>query len=126
MPIETLIVDDHEDIRLLWRMMLEAQDGITVVGEAATGEEAVDRYRALRPEVIILDEMMPGMSGLDVVRELRDSGEQPHIVLCSAQLDRAIVETATELGVACCVTKNNMQQAVADIRELAEADPEAG
>src|SRR5205823_4596379 len=75
MPIETLIVDDHEDIRLLLRMVLGAESDITVTGEAADGLEALDAYVDLQPAVIVLDEMMPGMRGLDVVRTLRDRGD---------------------------------------------------
>ncbi len=74
------------------------------------------------PSVIVLDEMMPGMTGLDVVRALRETGELPHIVLCSAQLDRRLIAAATELGVGCCITKTDIQQAVAAVRDLAEAD----
>jgi DNA-binding NarL/FixJ family response regulator len=119
MAIATLIVDDHDDIRLLLRLLLEAQPGIDVVGEAANGEEAIDQYRALRPTVMVLDEMMPGMSGLDVVRALRDSGEEPHIVLCSAHLDRHIVAKASELGIGCCISKADMERTVAAVRGLA-------
>lgn len=74
MAIETLIVDDHDDIRLLLRLVLGAEAGIEVTGEACNGLEAVDAYIDLQPNVIVLDEMMPGMRGLDVVRTLRDRG----------------------------------------------------
>ena len=119
MPIETLIVDDHEDIRLLLRMVLGAESDITVTGEAADGLEALDAYVDLQPAVIVLDEMMPGMRGLDVVRTLRDRGDEPRVVLCSAHLDTRVREEASELGVDRCVSKNDMSGVVAAVRELA-------
>jgi two-component system NarL family response regulator len=119
MPIETLIVDDHEDIRLLLRMVLGAESDITVTGEAADGLEAIDAYVDLQPAVIVLDEMMPGMRGLDVVRTLRDRGDEPRVVLCSAHLDTRVRAEASELGVDRCVSKNDMNGVIAAVRELA-------
>ena len=122
MSIEALIVDDQEDMRLLLRVVLGAQDDITVTGEATNGIEAVDAYIDLRPTVIVLDEMMPRMRGLDVVRTLRDRGDEPRVVLCSAHLDTRMKEEASELGVDRCVSKNDMDGVVAAIRELAALD----
>jgi len=119
MSIEALIVDDQEDMRLLLRVFLGAQADITITGEAADGIEAVDAYTDLRPTVIVLDEMMPRMRGLDVVRTLRDRGDEPRVVLCSAHLDTRMKEEASELGVDRCVSKNDMDGVVAAIRELA-------
>jgi len=119
MSIEALIVDDQEDMRLLLRVFLGAQADITITGEAADGIEAVDAYIDLNPTVIVLDEMMPRMRGLDVVRTLRDRGDEPRVVLCSAHLDTRMKEEASELGVDRCVSKNDMDGVVAAIRELA-------
>jgi DNA-binding NarL/FixJ family response regulator len=118
-PIEALIVDDQEDMRLLLRVVLGAEADITVTGEATDGLEALDAYGDLRPTVIVLDEMMPGMRGLDVVRTLRDRGDEPRVVLCSAHLDTRIREEASPLGVDRCVSKNDMNGVVAAVRELA-------
>ena len=122
MSIEALIVDDQEDIRLLLRVFLGAQADITITGEAADGVEAVDAYIDLRPTVIVLDEMMPRMRGLDVVRTLRDRGDEPRVVLCSAHLDTRMKEEASLLGVDRCVSKNDMDGVVAAIRELASRE----
>ncbi|HEX4818802.1 MAG TPA: response regulator [Acidimicrobiales bacterium] len=122
MSIEALIVDDQEDMRLLLRVFLGAQDDITVTGEATDGIEAVDAYTDLRPTVIVLDEMMPRMRGLDVVRTLRDRGDEPRVVLCSAHLDTRMKEEASLLGVDRCVSKNDMDGVVAAIRELASRE----
>lgn len=119
MSIEALIVDDHEDMRLLLRVLLGAESDITVTGEAADGRQAVDAYTELQPNVMVLDEMMPGMNGLDVVRLLRDRGDEPRVVLCSAHLDTRVRQEASELGVDRCVSKNDMKGVVAAVRELA-------
>ena len=119
MAIETLIVDDHDDIRLLLRLLLAQEAGIEVTGEACNGLDAVDAYIDLRPNVIVLDEMMPGMRGLDVVRALRDRGDDPRVVLCSAHLDTHMRNEASELGVDLCVSKNDMAGVITAVRELA-------
>lgn len=119
MAIETLIVDDADDIRLLLRLKLAAEAGIEVTGEASNGVEALDAYLDLRPNVIVLDEMMPGMRGLDVVRTLRERGDEPRVVLCSAHLDTYVRNEASELGVDRCVSKNDWDGLIAAVRELA-------
>ncbi|WP_337169563.1 LytTR family DNA-binding domain-containing protein [Gemmatimonas aurantiaca] len=68
--LRVLIVDDEEFNRLRLRDLLEAQSDVDVVGEAADGVEAVERIRALRPDLVFLDIRMPGLSGLDVVRQI--------------------------------------------------------
>src|SRR4051795_2457074 len=107
MAIQTLIVDDHDDIRLLLRLLLGAESDIEVTGEACNGVEAVDAYIDLRPNVIVLDEMMPGMNGLDVVRTLRARGDEPRVVLFSAHLDTHTKQAANELGAGCCVSESD-------------------
>ena len=119
MAIETLIVDDHDDIRLLLRLLLTNEVGIEVTGEACNGLDAVDAYIDLRPTVIVLDEMMPGMRGLDVVRALRERGDEPRVVLCSAHLDTHVRLEASQLGVDRCVSKNDVGGVIAAVRELA-------
>ena len=121
MSIEALIVDDQEDMRLLLRVFLGAQADITITGEAADGVEAVDAYIDLRPTVIVLDEMMPRMRGLDVVRTLRDRGDEPRVVLFSAYLDTNTRTAASALGVDWCVSKSDVGSVVGAVRELAAA-----
>lgn len=68
-PIRVLLVDDHAVMRAGFRMILEA-DGIAVVGEAATGAEAVARAAALRPDVVCMDVQMPDMDGITATRHI--------------------------------------------------------
>jgi DNA-binding NarL/FixJ family response regulator len=67
-PIRVLVVDDQELVRLGFCVILDAADGITVVGEAANGEAAVSGVAAHRPDVVLMDIRMPGMDGLEATR----------------------------------------------------------
>jgi DNA-binding NarL/FixJ family response regulator len=69
-PTRILIVDDQDDIRSGFRLVLDSQPDMTVVGEAADGTSAVARARDLRPDVVVADIRMPGLDGLEVTRQL--------------------------------------------------------
>ncbi|MBA3553966.1 MAG: response regulator transcription factor [Gemmatimonadales bacterium] len=70
-PIRVVVADDHAIVRTGIRHVLESEPGFAVVGEAATGAEAIELAATLRPEVVVLDISMPGDSGLRVAGELR-------------------------------------------------------
>lgn len=95
MSIRTLIVDDEPIARQVLREELETRPDIEVVGEAASGEEALSEIAALRPQLVFLDLRMPGMDGLEVVRRLHDA-PLPAIVIVTAY-DRYAIE-AFEAG----------------------------
>jgi DNA-binding NarL/FixJ family response regulator len=82
-PVEVVIADDETDIRLLLRLQLR-QFGISVVGEAADGAEAVDVCESTRPDVIILDLLMPNMSGFEAIPLLQDRCPDVAIIAYSA------------------------------------------
>ncbi|WP_448620491.1 response regulator transcription factor [Geodermatophilus sp. URMC 65] len=69
-PVRVLIADDEQLVRSGFRLLLETEDDIAVVGEAATGAEAVDRTRAARPDVVLMDIRMPGMDGIQATRQI--------------------------------------------------------
>ena len=68
--IQVVVVDDHAVVRSGLRLLLDSQDDIEVVGEAGTAKDAVFRARALKPDVIVLDVVMPGESGIEVLPTL--------------------------------------------------------
>ncbi|MFE2306130.1 response regulator transcription factor, partial [Streptomyces sp. NPDC059411] len=76
--VTLLIADDDEVTRSGLRMLLTAQPGITVVGEAADGVEAVERARSLRPDVVLMDVRMPRLNGIEATRRgVGESGAPP-------------------------------------------------
>lgn len=98
--IRLLIVDDHPVVRAGLRGMLEASDGITVVGEASSGDEAVVRVRELEPDVVLMDLRMPGGDGVPATSGiLRERPGTRVIVLTTYESDGDIVR-AVEAGAA--------------------------
>jgi len=92
MPIRLLLADDHPVVRDGLVAMLSTQSDLVVVGEAATGAEAVERAAALAPDVILLDLEMPGMDGVEALRQIRAARpEAPVIVFTAFDTDERIV-----------------------------------
>jgi CheY-like chemotaxis protein len=103
-----LVVDDEPDVRDLARAILE-MGGFHVIDEAEDGNEALTRFVDLAPppmpSVVLLDNRMPGRSGLEVAREMLKHNPDQVIVLFSAHLDGDVEEEAKDIGVAACVSK---------------------
>ena len=107
----TLIVDDEEDMRVLLRATIEAANqGLQVAGEAGSGEEGLAQWREHRPEVVVLDQRMPGMSGLEVAARILAEHPEQHIVLFSAYLDDDTRKQAADLGIRACVSKSDFSR----------------
>ena len=81
MSTRILLADDQELLRMGFRMVLEAQAGMEVVGEAGDGAEAVALTRRLEPDVVLMDVRMPGMDGVQATRELVDGGSSAHVII---------------------------------------------
>jgi YesN/AraC family two-component response regulator len=104
----TLIVDDEEDMRFLVRAVIEAANhGLAVAGEAENGEDALAHWRADRPEVVVLDQRMPGMSGLEVAERILAEHPEQRIILFSAYLDEETTAAAELLGIDMCLAKSD-------------------
>jgi NarL family two-component system response regulator LiaR len=99
-PISVLIVDDHAVVREGLRTFLELQDGIEVVGEAADGERALVQAQALRPDVILMDLVMPGLGGIGAMRALRGLVPASRIIVLTSFLDDERLMPALQAGAA--------------------------
>jgi len=98
--MDVLVVDDAPDVRFMLGVLLE-EAGMNVE-EAESGDEALDRLRdpdLAAPDAIVLDQRMPGMTGLEVARELAADGSDIPVVLFSAYLHPAMHAEAEELGI---------------------------
>ncbi|MDI3340266.1 MAG: response regulator transcription factor [Sphaerobacter sp.] len=82
--IRILVVDDHPVVREGLVAILEAQDDLTVVGEAGDGDEAVRQYQALRPDVVLMDLAMPGTDGVQAIQEIKRFDPDAHVVVLTA------------------------------------------
>jgi two-component system, NarL family, response regulator NreC len=103
--IRVLIADDHPLIRDGLRMLLGTQADLEVVGEAADGIEALEMARQLRPDVLLIDIAMPGMSGLEVVPLVRDALPQTQMVILSMFAQEAYTHQALLEGARAYVLK---------------------
>ena len=83
-PVRVLIADHHEVFRVGLRNLLNGQKDILVVGEAADGEEAVERIVELSPDVVLMDVLMPRLDGLETLRRLRELGSATKVILLTA------------------------------------------
>jgi DNA-binding NarL/FixJ family response regulator len=106
-----LIVDDDDDMRFLVRVLIEAaNEGLAVAAEARNAEEAVVRWREHQPDVVVLDNRMPGRSGLDLAAEMLAEQPDQSIILFSAFLDDDTLARADALGVKACLSKDHYDQ----------------
>ena len=105
--IRVLIAEDHETVRQGLRVLLAGRDDIEVVGEAPNGRVAVDRTKALRPDVVVLDLSMPEMSGLAAAREITERLPNVAVVAMTRHSDDAYVQELLSAGAAGYVLKQS-------------------
>jgi DNA-binding NarL/FixJ family response regulator len=105
--IRVLLAEDHETVREGLRLLVNAQIDMQVIGEAGDGREAVDRAGALKPDVVVLDLTMPGMSGLSVARALNERPTAARIVALTRHDDHAYVQELWNAGAAAYVLKQS-------------------
>ena len=122
--IRLLIAEDHQIVREGLRLFLEAQPDMEVVAEAANGREALDAVRQHRPDVLLLDLLMPEMDGLAVLRQVaREAPETRVLVLTSASDDRMVLP-AVRAGAAGYVLKTISAAELAEaVRKVAQGEP---
>jgi two-component system chemotaxis response regulator CheY len=92
-----LIVDDATYMRRLVGVMAK-KGGHEVIGEAETGQRALDLYKELQPDLVILDILMPDMNGLDVLKQLKVINKDARVIMCTASEQSAFVQESLDSG----------------------------
>ena len=120
MSIRVLVVDDHAVVRSGIRLLLEAEDDIEVVAEAGTAEEAIRAARLEKPDVVLLDVVMPGRSGIDATPDLMAAAKHAAVLVLSMQDDPSYVREAFASGASGYVLKEAVDvEVVQAVREVA-------
>ena len=96
--IRVLIADDHPVVRSGLRALIETEPGMEVVGDAADGEEAIENAALLRPDVILLDLMMPGTSGVNAIEVIRQENSDARILVLTSFAQDDLVFPAIKAG----------------------------
>ena len=105
--ITLVLADDHSLVRQGLRALLESEHGFRVIGEAATGIETIRMVERLRPQVLVLDLMIPELNGLDVIRQLTKRTPETRVVVLSMHKDESYVIQALKNGATGYVLKDS-------------------
>jgi DNA-binding NarL/FixJ family response regulator len=119
-PIRVLIVDDHAVVRTGIRLLLAAEDDLEPVGEAGSKREAIFEARSTKPDVVLLDVVMPDGSGLEVIPQLLHEHPETKVLVLSMQDDPRYVREAFAAGASGYVLKEAADvEVVSAVREIA-------
>ena len=105
--MDILLVDDHTIVRQGLRALLEAEDGLEVVGEVGDGRAALDAVQRLRPDVVVMDIAMPGLNGLEATRRIASMPGAPRVIVLSMYTDLEHVVHALLAGASGYVRKED-------------------
>ena len=106
-PISVLLVDDHAMFRAGIRALLEAEGHVEVVGEGASGDEAVDLVRELKPDVVVMDLSMPGSNGLEATRRIAALELDTHVLVLTVHAEEEYLVPVVEAGASGYLTKTS-------------------
>ena len=119
-PIRVFVVDDHPMIRHGLAAMLKAEPGMSWVGDAADGADAMRSIPVLAPDVVLMDLVMPRMDGVDCIRALRPLLPQTRFVILKSLLDPAEVRRAMDAGACGYLLKNASSQELVSVIQMAQ------
>ena len=118
--ITIVLVDDHAVVRSGLHLLLDAEQDMEVIGEAGNAKDAIFRARALKPDVILLDVVMPGESGIEVLPMLLKESPETKVLVLSMQDDPSYVREAFAAGASGYVLKEAAdEEVVSAVREIA-------
>lgn len=105
-PIRVMIVDDHDMVRSGLEVLLETCDGLTMVGDASSGEEALAVCGELQPHVILMDLVMPRMNGIETTLAIRKHWPDIQVIALTSFKDEKLIKEALEAGAISYLLKN--------------------
>ncbi len=105
--IRLLLVDDHAVLRAGLKALLDAEDDLRVVGEVGTGEEAVDKVKLLKPDVVVMDLSMPGMGGLEATKKIAELALGTKVLVLTVHAEEEYLLPVLEAGGSGYVTKTS-------------------
>jgi DNA-binding NarL/FixJ family response regulator len=121
--IRVLIVDDHPIVRKGIRNLLDPATGITVVGEASNGAEALQMIKDLKPEVVLLDMKLPDMSGIDVIKKIYESKFASRVLGLSSYDDRQFISQLLNYGASGYLLKEEVPEDIIEaVRGVAHGE----
>lgn len=121
--VSILIVDDHEVVRMGLRTLLERRPGFTLVGEAATAEEAVRAARQSRPDVVIMDIRLPDGNGVEACREIREEQPDTKVIMLTSYADDEALFGSIMAGASGYLLKQTRGQSLAEaIEKVADGE----
>lgn len=125
MPATILIVDDDQGFREMVKRLLEREPGVSVVGEAGDGEEAVRLARELQPDVILMDIAMPRVDGLEATRRIKAERPEAKVIILTIHNEEAYRRAAAESGADVFLPKKTlMADLLPTIRRIMGGEPE--
>jgi len=106
-PIRIVLVDDHAMFRAGIKALIEPEERFEVVGEASTGDEAVDRVRELKPDIVIMDLAMPGSNGLEATRRISALELDTDVLVLTVHAEEEYLVPVVEAGASGYLTKTS-------------------
>jgi DNA-binding NarL/FixJ family response regulator len=120
MPKRILIADDDEDIRRVVRWFIESRTTCELCGEAVNGIDAIEKARALNPDLILLDYSMPAMNGIETGAVLKAMLPKVPVILFTSQDSGAIESAAISVGIRAVVAKTDIGRLAGHIENLVD------
>ncbi len=122
--IKILLADDHQLVRTGLRHILSGASDVEVVGEASSGEQAVQMARQLHPDLVLMDVNMPGIGGIEATRKIRRAAPEARVIAVTVHIDTPFPEQLHEAGALGYVTKGcPADELLAAIRTVAQGRP---
>lgn len=123
MSVRIVLVDDHSVVRKGVRALLEQEADLDVIGEAGNGLDAIEMVNKLKPDLVVLDLMMPGIHGLEVARRIIQEHAGIHVIVLSMHNDEGYVLAALRHGVSGYVLKETTEEQIVEaIRKVSQGE----